>query len=991
MFFFSGAAALIYQVVWVRSLSLVFGGTHLAVTTVLSVFMGGLALGSYLIGKHVDRLKKPLRFYGFLELGIAFFAFAFIGLMKIYPAVYIFLVNGVENSTFYLTTIRVSFAVLALIVPTALMGGTLPVLTRFISSHPKKLGTKLSLLYGFNTLGAVVGTAAAGFFLLRFFSVSTALYTAIALNTAIGIASILLQNKVAAVLSSFEEPTADEVVHASQDVIIDAQYQHRTITLLTLKLVLVGIGISGFCALGYEVLWTRILTLTIGTSVYGFSIMLIAFLTGIALGSESYGLFSKIFSQKENDATRLAFGFGLVQCCIGITALIVTFNIRDLPIHSIQLSSFFLSLGLGVFDARQWANLTLAFSYMIVPAFFMGLAFPMAGKVQTCFEKEVGRAVGNVLAYNTIGAIFGSAVSGFIMIYIFGIERSLQLLTIINIGFGLLVIASIRDSRIVTGAVSGVTLAVLVFLIAMPQTFRMWDTKFFAIFQNNQVESYNSPARKQEAIANTDVLFYNEGVDSTISVIKPKGAHQGLLVNGKVVASSSLKDRQCQLTLAHLPMLMHKNPRKVLVVGLGTGMTLGATSIHPMVEDVTLAEIEPNVVGAARTFEKYNNSVLDDPKLKVVFNDGRNFLLTTKNKYDVITADPIHPWTQGSGYLYTAEYFKLASEHLLPDGIMCQWLPIYELSIDDLKSVVRTFSQNFKYTMTWMTQYDAEIIGSNSPIVINEEELERRIGYDPIAKDLRPVMMGSATDFLSYFVMGSAGMAAFGKDAVINTDDNLYLEFSTPISVGKNLTGVNVAAISDHRESIIPYIVPAPDEAARLQQTTKWIINRKAAMLADRAHVLLLDNRYNTPQFRYFLSQMGQHYPQFSPGRFIRQEYEDEMLLIPVLVDSTPLVFQNNNGERTVVEISAVVARVSKDRAKIAFVDNGARKIFGQHYFSGPDIDAHLDKCAQEVMEEIKATYIAEAQVSQAQGEVYPSSDATMHKIGSVIVDKCGA
>jgi spermidine synthase len=626
---------------------------------------------------------------------------------------------------------------------------------------------------------------------------------------------------------------------------------------------------------------------------------------------------------------------------------------------------------------------------MIVPAFFMGLAFPLAGKVQTCFEKEVVRAVGNVLAYNTIGAIFGSAVSGFLMIYIFGIERSLQLLTIINIGFGLLVIASIRNNRIVNLTVSGATLATLVFMIAMPDTFRMWDTKFFAIFQNNQVESYNSAARKQEAIANTDVFFYNEGVDSTISVIKPKGAHQGLLVNGKVVASSSLKDRQCQLTLGHLPMLLHNNPRKILVVGLGTGMTLGATSIHPAVEDLTLAEIEPNVVGAARTFGKYKNDVLDDPKLKIVFNDGRNFLLTTKNKYDVITADPIHPWTQGSGYLYTEEYFKLASEHLLPGGIMCQWLPIYELSIDDLKSVVRTFSQNFKYTMTWMTQYDAEIIGSNSPILINEEELERRIGYEPIANDLHPVIMGSATDFLSYFVMGTAGMAAFGKDAVINTDNNLYLEFSTPISVGKNLTGVNVAGIADHRESILPYLIPATDEAARQEQMTKWSINRKAAMLADRAHVLLLDNRYNTPQFSYLLSQIEQHYPQYSPGRFIRQEYQDEMLLIPELVDSTPLVFLNHNGERTVVEISAVIARVSKDRAKIAFVDNRARKIFGQRYFSGPDIDAQIEDCAQQVMEEIRATYLAETQISSARGEVYPSSDATMLKISSTIEDIC--
>jgi len=987
MFFFSGAAALIYQVAWVRSLGLIFGGTHLAVTTVLSVFMAGLALGGHILGKRVDKLDNPLRLYGFLELGIALSALVFIILMKIYPAVYIFLVQDGETSKLSLTLIRVSFSFLALIVPTALMGGTLPVLTRFVSRHPEKLGSRLSMLYGINTLGAVVGTAMAAFILLRFYSVSLALYTAVLLNSTIGLTSILLQKNASILLDTLELATATPKEGFLQQT--KSLPTEGNTDLFPARLVLVGIGISGFCALGYEVLWTRVLTLTIGTSVYGFSIMLIAFLTGIALGSESYGILRKFFQPKKNDSTNLVLGFGIVQCLIGTTALIVTFYIRDLPTNSLYLSNYFRELGYEIFDARQWANLTLAFFYMVGPAFFMGLTFPLAGKVNASFAGRVGHAVGGVLAYNTIGAIFGSTVSGFLLIYIFGIETSLQILTVINIGFGLLVIATLRRIKMINWAMAGVTVAVLVVMIAKPDVFRMWDTKFFAIFQNNQVESYNTQERKQEAIENTDVLFYHEGVDSTISVIKPKGAVQGLLVNGKVVASSSLKDRQCQLTLGHLPMLLHKNPRHVLVIGLGTGMTLGATSVHPTVEDLTLAEIEPNVVGAARTFAKYNNHVLDDPKLKIVFNDGRNFLLTTKNKYDVITADPIHPWTQGSGYLYTAEYFKLASQHLLPGGIMCQWLPIYELSVADLKSVVKTFSQNFKYTMTWMTQYDAEIIGSNSPMIIDQEDLEGRLTYPPIAENLKPVMMDSARDFLSYFVMGTDGMRAFSKGATVNTDDNLYLEFSTPISVGKNLMGVNVAAIAQYRENVIPYLVPAEDETARQEQLKEWNENRTAAMLADRAHALFLDGQYNSTEFRHLMIELERTYPWFSPGRFIRYEYQKVMLRVPVLIEETPLFFLDADGGKRVIAVSAVLARVSEERAKIAFVDNAARKIFGQRYFSGNDIDERITDFAKAVMADVRDTYRQETETARQQGMELPSFVFAMQKIEKVIQERC--
>ena len=987
MFFLSGAAALIYEVVWVRSLSLIFGGTHLAVTAVLSVFMGGLALGGFTIGKKVDTAKKPLRLYGFLEIGIAASAVAFILLMKLYPSAYIFLAQGRDGDRLYLSVIRILFACLALIVPTTLMGGTLPVLTRFVSNRASKTAAHLSFLYGLNTLGAVAGAAAAGFYLLRFYSVSITLHTAIAINFIIGIAAVFLQDPVSAMLD--REGTGREVSdrereNFSQDM--PAVAASRGNSFLE-RLVLIGIGVSGFCALGYEVLWTRVLTLTVGTSVYGFTIMLIAFLTGISLGSEMYGFFLRLLPPGKNTQNSRVFGFGLVQCIIGAAALLVTIHIRDLPVHAISLNAFYSSTGLNVFEARQWADLTLAFSYMLVPAFFMGLAFPLAGSIAADYRKKVGQAVGNVLAYNTIGAILGSAVSGFVLIYLLGIERSLQLLVVLNIGLGLLVMFSLKNRRIAVGLIGGLTLACIAFLSLNREALKVWDEKYFAIFRNNQPDAFDTPEKRRDALENTDVLFYLEGVNSTVSVIKIKGGNQALLVNGKVVASTTLGDRQVQLALGHLPMLLHKDPRKVLVVGLGTGMTLGAVSVHPDLESLTLAEIEPKVLGAARTFGKYNHNVLDNPKLHIVFNDGRNFLLTTKNKYDVITADPIHPWTQGSGYLYTSEYFKLASEHLRPGGIMCQWLPIYEMSVDNLKSVLRTFSLHFKYTMAWLTHFDVELIGSNSPIAIDEAALEKRISFPAISKDLAPVRMASATDFLSYFVMGTDGVKAFSKGGMINTDDNLYLEFSSPASTGINVMGRNLDAIAGYRESILPYLVPASG-ASRQAQIKTWETNARAALIDDRAHALFLGGKYNMPEFQSLMSELENKYPEYAPARFLRKAYLRELRKNPFLFEKAFFGLLDAQGKKTSVEISAVIAGVSEERAAVVFVDNDAKVIYGQKYFSGEDFEGRMHLFARDVMTAIRTTYQNQSRIAHDTGRSFPEAGPTTLLFKQVIAAK---
>ena len=978
MFFLSGAAALIYQVVWVRSLTLIFGGSHLAVTVVLSIFMAGLAIGGYTIGKYVDKVKKPLRLYGALEIGIAFFAVIFIGLMKLYPSVYIPLAQGKDDSHLYLSFIRILFSVTALIVPTTLMGGTLPVLSRFLVSQPKDLRSHLSFLYGINTLGAVLGATAGGFFFLRFYTVDTTLRVAILSNAFIGLAAVLLQDKAAGALIRDASIADREVLR--ETVSRDLSSPESLENAFPLKLVLWGIGISGFCALGYEVLWSRILTIVAGASIYSFTTMLVAFLTGIALGSGGYGLAPRILKVKDKGIGRSIAWFGIVQIIIGVSALLVTIYMRDLPLNIIRLHNYFHGIGISLFEVRLWSNFVLAFLYMVGPAFFMGVAFPLAGKVHMEYRKVVGGAVGEVLAYNTVGAILGAAVSGFVMIYLFGIEKSIQMLIVINIGFGLLVLFSVRHGRMLNWGVSGLTLAGLLFLAFNHNALRIWDMKYFTIFRSNQLEAFNTPEKIRDTVENTDVLYYAEGVETIVSAIKVKGGEQSFITNGRIEASSHLQGQQVMFALSHLPMLLHKNPQKVLVIGLGSGMTLGAISVHPSLEKLTLVEIEPKVLGMARTFEDYNHHVLDHPKLKIIFNDGRNFLMTTHEKFDVITADPIHPWFRGAGYLYTTEYFKLASEHLLPGGIICHWLPIYELTPEDLKSIVITFMQHFKYTMLWLTHYDAELIGSNTPIMIDEGELDRRISEPNVSNDLKRVMMGSATDSLSFFVMGTDGMKEFSRGGIINTDGNLYLEFSAPFSIGKaSVMEDNVNAIIRYRENILPYLVTSKEKKVREEQEIRWANHKEATEVTGRALAIFLGGRFKTPEFGRLMEELDDKYPKFAPARFLRTEYMAMLGMEPKLLKKATLILQDGKGAKIVVEISAVLVPVSKERASVVFVDNHSKVIYGELYVDGQDKDEFIGRFVNEAMMSIRVAYH-----NEGKGGV-PPAGKTLSKIKEII------
>lgn len=990
IFLFSGAAALVYQVVWTRSLSLVFGGSHLAVTTVLAVFMGGLALGGITLGRLAVRTPRLLALYGWLELGIAAAAVLFAFLVDVYPSIYVPVARLGEDSPAYLSAVRVVFAVVVLLLPTTLMGGTLPILAAFVGTRTRELGRRISYLYGINTLGAVVGAGVAGFVLLPQWGLTASLMVAIAINVVLGVTCIMGNDRVQAALAAREREDTDAAAPSAARVSMPTAVRATPPDDLRQRLILWGIGISGFCALGYEVLWTRVLSIVIGASVYGFTVMLMAFLTGIALGSAAFGTWSRARtgdrSASIDPTTRSMLLFGLVQLVIGATALVVTVLQRDLPIHALRLQGLFLDGGTATFGTRQWVDFLLAFSIMCVPAFFMGVAFPLAGRIRAEFTGVTARAVGEVLAYNTVGAILGSAISGFVLIHAFGVERSLQLLALANVGLGVVVLVSTRRRAALTWSAVATVGVALVLLASAGERARLWDTRFFAVFETNRPDKFSSRAKIEATLRSTEVLYVAEGVSAIVSAVRVLGGTQTFVTNGRVEASDNPPDLACQYTLGHLPMLLHPQPRTVFVLGTGSGMTLGATSIHPSVERIVLAEIEPKVLGVARAFARYNHDVLDDEKLEIVFNDGRNFLLTTRERFDVITADPIHPWFSGAAYLYTKEYFDLAASRLTEGGVMCQWLPIYELDQNNLRSIVRTFAASFAHVMVWITHYDAHLVGSNAPFVLDVDELERRIAQPRVQDSLASVYMGTARDFLSFFLMGNAGAASYSAGATINTDDNLYLEFSAPLSIeNRGLVPENYAGLVQHRENLRAYLLPAAEEPER-QQQSEWTENLlRTAAIVDPLRVQELDGQIGIGEAPGVIARFDPAVGEYAPWRFLRRELEAELAQAPRLAWRTALPVRAADGSIVEIQLGAVVREITPQITSLDFVDGRDGRKMGRHDLLGTDLAVRTQAIVAAVAERVEVEHRTALERAREGRSATPGEEETFDRLERIV------
>jgi spermidine synthase/Tfp pilus assembly protein PilF len=372
--------------------------------------------------------------------------------------------------------------------------------------------------------------------------------------------------------------------------------------------------------------------------------------------------------------------------------------------------------------------------------------------------------------------------------------------------------------------------------LGLPSLAPPWDLHPLAVFRNNSVLG-TSREEFAEIVERSSVIYYREGASANVSVVEGVRA-RALVIDGKTVATDGMSDMQHELLLGHLPVLMHPAPRSVAVIGLGAGITLGAVLTHDSPKRVLVIEIEPAVVDGARYFAHVNGRALDDPRLEIAFQDGRNYLLTTRELFDVITADPIHPWARGAAYLYTTEYYRLASEHLTDGGVMCQWLPLYELSLDNVRSAVATFADVFPHTLVWQTAHDAILIGANTPMTLDLETLGARLAQPRVRRQLSELGLADPLSLLAELALSGEALSRFTAGATRNTDDNLYLEFSSPLSVAKGELSEILAAFDLERSSFQSLVAGGEvlGDGGLEQQALNY---RKAKQRTIRAQVAL--------------------------------------------------------------------------------------------------------------------------------------------------------
>jgi spermidine synthase len=834
-FFASGMSGLVYQVIWVRELVLVFGATTFAVSTVLTAFMGGLALGSYYFGRRSETVARPLRLYGLLEIGIGAYGLAVPLIFATLPLFYHSLLGRLQLPFFSLSIVRFVFATLVLIVPTALMGATLPVLASFYARDASRIGLKAGSLYALNTFGAVLGAASTGFVLIPTLGMNAATMTAASINILLGGVALTISRKAEAA-----PVIQGDLPGAASSPVSNSGIGPRQVTV-----VVAGFAVSGFVALAYEVIWSRVLALIIGSSVYAFSIMLTTFLIGLAAGAT-------VASRLADKIRRPVLWFGIIEAAVGVTSLMGAYMFNDLPYVFVQLYRWVDSTAFGLL---LFSRFLIASLVMIIPTFLLGALFPLVVRIVSSGKlwRTTGRTVGDAYAANTVGAIAGSFASGFVLIPWLGLLGSMRLCVALNFAVaGVVFVTSgyrrdnkadkkARQPKRTIAAMLGVAISALLILVVVliePP----WDPEVMSSAVYRYAPSLTDKSRQDLfdflKRGQGETLFYKEGITATVAVQRQSGGRV-LKVNGKPEASTA-GDMPTQILIGALPLLVRDQTDDVLLIGLGSGVTLGSVEQFP-VKHVTCVELEPAVIEASRHFEDVNNHPLDDPRLRMVSNDGRNFIYTTDQKFDVIVSEPSNPWVTGVANLFTLEYFKRGAGRLKEDGLFSQWLQIYEMAPEDVRTLIATFRAAFPQVYLFRgAEGDLMLLGSKSERGLNLSVLQSHFDEPKVGADLDRINTARPSDIVSRFYLGPAEVTNLSAGAKLNTDDNALIEFNAPRRVGTSEETVarNLKQLLSYAGSPVPYIdggvAFASAEAGLLTEAALGAVRRNDAPRAEQ-------------------------------------------------------------------------------------------------------------------------------------------------------------
>ncbi|MCZ6464243.1 MAG: fused MFS/spermidine synthase [Proteobacteria bacterium] len=760
LFLLSGATSLVYQVTWMRMLSLLFGSDVYAAAITLAVFMSGLSVGSWLSGRMAARLRRPLLAYGILELAIGAYALLFPALLESFePAIQSVYRGWFEVSPVLYHACRIAIASGTLLVPTLLMGATLPLIVQQFGSREAGLGNRVGVFYAVNTVGALGGTLLAGFVALPLLGVTRTTLGAVTVNGLIGLGAVLLALRVS-------DPTARAPAGRGAE-------QRAPLTRLQRAAVAV-MALSGFAALALEVVWMRVLVQSFSATVYAFSIMLACFLLGIAWGSREA---ARIVDRHPSPARLLA----TLELWLGA-------GVAALAVLTHLVPGFFgalvwtLTEATGGFGAASVVAQFAAAGVLILgPTVLLGATFPVAVVVFTRDIELRARGTGVVYAANTAGAVLGS---------LDWVAR--------------------RDSREAVPALSArtrwgslavIAVSALVYAALPPQT-----------VINFNLQQSSAP----------ELLFHGESGSHSLDVVRNEDGDTVMMINGNIESDTTFTQRRHFILKAHLPLMLHPDPRDVAVVGLGLGITLAATERHPTVETIQLIELSPLMLEAHAVLRELTGGVLESPKMRVRIDDGRNFMAYGEGDFDMITADPVHPRITGVGTLYTREYYELIRDRLRPGGTVIQWMPMYRISKTSFDVAFRTFAAVFPHASFWYVGGHGLFVATADPFRIDYEVLAQRFAHPAVGDDLRSIGIDSPEILLAHLLMDTEHIRRYlaqNGGGPLNTDDNAYLEYRTPFEFIEGPDDIVPGLVAFAGWNADALLVNAPAEArATIQQ-----------------------------------------------------------------------------------------------------------------------------------------------------------------------------
>ncbi len=785
LFVGSGCAALIYELVWFHILRLVIGATTMSIGVLLASFMGGMCAGSLLFPALVSPKHHPLRVYAQLELTIGALGIA---LLFALPA----LGNVYAESVGYGSAgilLRAAVCAVGLLPPTILMGATLPALARWMETS--RVGvSRLGFFYGANIAGAVIGTLFTGFYLLRVYDTHISTYFAAFLNLFVaGVALVIAKNA----------PYTPAV--SSDTGKVDGGSRSGVYTV---------IGLSGAVSMGAQVVWTRLLALLFGATIYTFTLILAVFLIGLGVGSAIGSWLARKVKQP---------GTALLICQVATIACIA--------FASISINSIIPTMKFGIDAAveenpnravRYFADLMLIAIAIFPATVAWGASFPLALAAAARKADDPGRLVGRVYASNTVGAIAGALFFAIVAIPAMGTMNAQRTMAMLAAIGALIMLWTFKQSAVKSqgNAPAALPWTGGIVLMAAIGVVLIRPIPDGMIGYGREVDRWNESDK---------YLYIAEGRDASIAVSHHETGHQNFHVSGKVVASSMQLDMRIQRMLGHVPALMHKNPKTVLVVGCGAGVTAGAFLRHPSVERIVICEIEPKVVEASsKWFAEQNYGVLNDPRTTIIFDDARHFLRTTKEKFDVITSDPIHPWVRGAASMYTEEYFEICKQHLNPGGVVTQWVPLYETDEAAVKSQVGTFMRAFPDGTLWNSDinhdgYDLVMCGQVEPTKMDFAAITQRVESNPeLQESLADVDVGFLISLLNMYAGQGRDLKTWLIDTPINRDRNLRLQYLAGVSLDWQRADKIYASMARFRKYPDNLITAPPEAEAALRR-----------------------------------------------------------------------------------------------------------------------------------------------------------------------------